>query len=331
MQHSLLYKEDLAHLEGVWCCAWGRKKEKKSRENQELAVTDVDEEASCSFLSETKEMYDILITGSVNYAKIWSFKNDKLEMKHKLSHPWGVVAVSINSDGTKFASTTLEPSVFLWDLESAEKIKSIDLEINDIYKAAFTPDDKLIAFGKNTGCVLITDVEPEEYVEELRIYPEGNVISTVAMSSDGKYIGCGSLSGILEIFDAATGRIMHRKKGEDAAIHSVCFSIDCQFLLAASDIGHIEIYETKTGDMVGRLPGRDARILSLAFSPDNQHFVSSNSDNSIQVWDIRTQQCLHTFTEHSDVIWDITYNPDGNKIMSVSEDKSINIYESVVD
>lgn len=45
---------------------------------------------------------DYIVTGAVDdLVKVWSFKNDHLELKHKLEgHSLGVVSVAINSDGT---------------------------------------------------------------------------------------------------------------------------------------------------------------------------------------------------------------------------------------
>ncbi|XP_023714322.1 WD repeat-containing protein 61-like isoform X3 [Cryptotermes secundus] len=46
---------------------------------------------------------DYIVTGAVDgLVKVWTFKNDCLELKHKLEgHSLGVVSVAINSDSTK--------------------------------------------------------------------------------------------------------------------------------------------------------------------------------------------------------------------------------------
>lgn len=45
---------------------------------------------------------DYIVTGAVDdLVKVWIFKNDRLELKHKLEgHSLGVVSVAINSDST---------------------------------------------------------------------------------------------------------------------------------------------------------------------------------------------------------------------------------------
>ena len=45
---------------------------------------------------------DYIVTGALeDFVKVWIFKNDRLEVKHKLEgHSLGVVSVAINSDST---------------------------------------------------------------------------------------------------------------------------------------------------------------------------------------------------------------------------------------
>ncbi|KAK7788625.1 hypothetical protein R5R35_008119 [Gryllus longicercus] len=327
-EHSLLYKEDFAHIDSIQCCAWGCHKKQINCDDWDLRVIE-DNVVYWSLISEEIE-YNI-ITGSVDCAKIWTFEDNKLTLKHTLPHPWGVISVSINSDGTKCATTSVDHHVFVWDIEMAQKIKSIDLEINDLFGASFTPDDNLFVFGRFSGRVYISNVESEENEEILMIYPKEPVISCAIMSSDGKYIACGTLTGLLEVFDTLSGRQVYIKRGIGFSILSFCFSTDSKFLLSGSNMGHITIHKIKKANIVGLRFGSAARILGIAFSPDNRHFVSSSDDGTVRVWDIRSEECLHTFTEHENTVWDITYNPEGNKIMSVSGDKSINIYETVMD
>jgi WD repeat-containing protein 61 len=49
-----------------------------------------------------EEAVDYIVTGAVDdLVKVWIFKNDRLELKHKLEgHSLGVVSVAINSDST---------------------------------------------------------------------------------------------------------------------------------------------------------------------------------------------------------------------------------------
>ena len=57
---------------------------------------------ACRDSTTAEESVDYIVTGAVDdLVKVWIFKNDRLELKHKLEgHSLGVVSVAINSDST---------------------------------------------------------------------------------------------------------------------------------------------------------------------------------------------------------------------------------------
>lgn len=62
-------------------------------------------------------------------------------------------------------------------------------------------------------------------------------------SPDGKYIACGAIDGIINIFDMTTGKLMHTLEGHAMPIRGLCFSPDSRLLITASDDSHIKIYD----------------------------------------------------------------------------------------
>ena len=62
-------------------------------------------------------------------------------------------------------------------------------------------------------------------------------------SPDGKYLASGAVDGIINIFDIATGKLLHKMEGHAMPIRSLTFSPDSQLLVTASDDGYIKIYD----------------------------------------------------------------------------------------
>ena len=62
-------------------------------------------------------------------------------------------------------------------------------------------------------------------------------------SPDGKYIASGAIDGMIDIFDVASGKLVHALEGHAMPIRSLCFSPDSQLLLTASDDGHMKLYD----------------------------------------------------------------------------------------
>lgn len=134
---------------------------------------------------------EYVITGSVDdTVKVWSHRDGSLRLKHKLTgHSLGVVSVAVNSDGsskididfvchnlihfffiysTGCASSSLDSSLRLWDLESGEKIYNIEVGPVDIWTVCFSPDDKYIVSGSHAGKIHLYNAEngkPEQVLD----------------------------------------------------------------------------------------------------------------------------------------------------------------------
>lgn len=321
--YSLLHKIENAHEDSIWTCAWGsfkrRKESQPDNDDSRDSIQNEDEE----------ETVEYLVTGSVDDAvKVWEQKDNSLQLKHRLAgHSLGVVSVAVSCDGKKCASSSLDSSLKLWDLETAEKISNIEVGPVDIWTVVFSPDDKFIVSGSHSGKIHLYGTESGKQEQTLDTRG-GKFTLSVAYSPDGKYIASGAIDGIINIFDVTYGKVLRTLEGHAMPIRSLCFSPDSQLLLTASDDGHMKLYDVKDANLAGTMSGHASWVLSVAFSPDGQQFASSSSDHSVKVWELAQRQCLHTFNEHNDQVWAVKYNPlKKNVIASVSEDKSINLYE----
>ncbi|XP_014208711.1 WD repeat-containing protein 61 [Copidosoma floridanum] len=318
---SLIHKTENAHEDSIWTCAWGCPKKKKE--------TLVENEDSRDSMQSNEDDPEYVITGSVDdTVKVWEHKNGSLKLKHKLTgHSLGVVSVAVNSDGSKCASSSLDSSLRVWDLESGEKIASTEVGPVDIWTVCFSPDDKYIVSGSHAGKIHLYSAENggQEQTLDTR---GGKFTLSVAYSPDGKYIASGAIDGIINIFDVAYGKVLQTLEGHAMPIRSLCFSPDSQLLLTASDDGHMKLYDIKDANVAGTMSGHASWVLGVTFAPDGQKFASSSSDHTVKIWELSQRQCLHTFHEHTDQVWGVKYHPTKNNlIMSVAEDKAINLYE----
>ncbi|KAK7482161.1 hypothetical protein BaRGS_00026626 [Batillaria attramentaria] len=302
LAHSIIFKQEAAHDDSIWSCAWGR------NDRDPLGA-------------------EVIVTGSVDdTVKVWKWHEERLELRHTLEgHQLGVVSVDINAAGTLAASSSLDSHVKLWDLENGKQAKSIDAGPVDAWTIAFSPDSRFLASGSHTGKINLFGVDTGR--KETSLDTRGKFTLSIAYSPDGKYIASGALDGIVNVFDITTGKLIHTLEGHAMPIRSLCFSPDSQLLVTASDDCHIKIYDVQHANLAGTLSGHGSWVLSVDFCPDNTHFVSASSDKSVKIWDAGSRQCVHTFYEHMDQAWSAKYSPSGTKIVSASDDRAIHIYD----
>ena len=58
-----------------------------------------------------------------------------------------------------------------------------------------------------------------------------------------KLVACGAVDGIINVFDIASGALLHTLEGHAMPVRSLCFSPDSQLLLTASDDKDMKIYD----------------------------------------------------------------------------------------
>lgn len=96
--YSVLMKQDLAHDDAIWSCAWAKS---------------------------PKDGSDLILTGSVDdTVKCWKCDDEKLVLQHIFEgHALGVFSVDVSHDGKVAASSSLDSNIKLWDLETGEEKK----------------------------------------------------------------------------------------------------------------------------------------------------------------------------------------------------------------
>ena len=80
LKYARKFRQELAHDDGIWCCAWSKFE---------------------------KENIEVIVTGSVDdKIKIWTWSRENLELKHTCEgHQLGIVSVDINNKGSNILFT----------------------------------------------------------------------------------------------------------------------------------------------------------------------------------------------------------------------------------
>jgi WD40 repeat protein len=94
-----------------------------------------------------------------------------------------------------------------------------------------------------------------------------------------------SASSTIEVWDMATGRVLHNLVGHTAEVICIAFSPDGRRIATCSNDRTVKLWDTATGRDVFTLRGHTASVIALAFSPDGCRIVSGGLDRTARVWD----------------------------------------------
>jgi RNA polymerase sigma factor (sigma-70 family) len=157
----------------------------------------------------------------------------------------------------------------------------------------------------------------------------GGPVFTVAYSPDGKLLASGSGMDdcTLSVWEAATGREVHRLVGHTDRVFSLAFSPDGKTIASGSYDATVRFWDVATGREIRRCEGHQDHIESVAFSPDGKTLASAGKDAVVRIWDVATGRELRALAGHTELIQSVAFSPDGKTLASSGQDKVIRLWD----
>ncbi len=112
-----------------------------------------------------------------------------------------------------------------------------------------------------------------------------DAVNAVAWSPDGTRIASGSDDGTVQVWDAASGKILTFYHGHSDMVIAVAWSPDGTRIASASSDKTVQVWDAAKGDNVYTYAGHSDAVNTVAWSPDGTHIASASSDKTVQVWD----------------------------------------------
>jgi WD40 repeat protein len=147
-------------------------------------------------------------------------------------HDGEVFGVAFSPDGRLLATTSVDQTVWLWDLASGEHRRTLTGHDSVVYGVAFSPDGRLLATTSADGTARLWDPATGGHLRALTGH-DGEVFG-VAFSPDGRLLATTSVDGTARLWDPATGGHLRTLTGHDGAVDGVAFSPDGRLLATTS-------------------------------------------------------------------------------------------------
>ena len=239
-------------------------------------------------------------------------------MKATLSSLILLAVVSIN---------TIAQDTSQWGLPEGAKAR---LGRGRFFDLKYSPDGTRVAAPSSTG-IWLYDSATGDPVSLMRI---GNVFATgsVAFSPDSRTLA--SFSGVLRLWDTATGELKHTMRAEFGSAGHVAFSPDGRTLASghispkaghSSGVGKIGLWDAVTGERKLTVSIRDEPV-SLAYSPDGRTLAVGHlywsyafgSSGWVTLRDATTGELKHELRGHAGGVYSLAYSADGRTLASGS-------------
>jgi WD40 repeat protein len=251
----------------------------------------------------------------------------------------GVAFLTVTPDGRSLISGNGQALLF-WDLES-RKLQGFVREDRTSFPGRFqaasmnqSPGGGLLVsvYGSMRDSVKVWDLKTGVLRSFQDPDPEGSM-TTAVVSPDGKRVACGTIYGVINIWDLATGQLKVKINTRQTSyrfnmIYALAVSPDSQTLISVSEGDVIQLWDFNTGRLKAQTNGFARWHGAIAVSSKNDVFVNGAADGVVRVWSIDRAILRKQFVGHRAKVTAVAISPDAQWIASGDENGVVNLWNT---
>lgn len=150
-------------------------------------------------------------------------------------------------------------------------------------------------------------------------------VSVMLLSHDETKLFTSSYDGVIHVWEADTGILIHSLTGHSDTVLALALSLDNTYLYSGSVDHTIRKWQVSSGTSLLTMSGHTGWIRSLCLSSNGERLYSGSADNTVRIWNTSADVSTHTLTGHNHRVnvlqlsWDETILYSGSQDMNVKE------------
>ena len=228
-------------------------------------------------------------------------------------------SVSFSADGKLLASSHQDHVVRLWDPATGKEIRRLVGHDTVVRAVALSADGKRAASaGYRDQSVRIWDTGTGK--ELFRLEHEAFTCA-VAIAPDGTTVVSGDIAGCIYLWDAATGKQLHKIKAHEGRLSAICFAPDGKEFASCSYDRKVRRWDLNTAQLIKEVAALPTKVGALAYSADGKTLATGSFGGLVTTWNIGTGRKTHEFKLENDWILALAFTADMKNLAVAGLDK----------
>ncbi|MEL6222686.1 MAG: serine/threonine-protein kinase [Cyanobacteria bacterium J06627_8] len=240
-------------------------------------------------------------------------------------HSSWVTDVAMSPVTNTFATSSLDDSVKLWNLQTGELMLTLNGHDKGVNTVAFSPDGKLLLSASDDRKVIVWNAFSGQMIRTLTGHMRD--VTALAISPNGQFLMTGGEDRSIRVWQLATGKLLKTPFGVMSMVKALCTTPDGQLFVSAGLDKTVRLWSMQTAERMMELSGHAGSIHTLAVTPDSQLLISAGKDRTIRLWKLPDGTPVKTLNGHDRDVNSVAVMPDGRFLLSASSDKTIRIWD----
>ena len=232
------------------------------------------------------------------------------------SHDASVVAVAVDSNGTRVVSGDRDGDIVVWHLREDHTTHRFEGHDGRIHDLAWSPDGQRVISVGERGMLKVWNLESGHACNHVLAH-DGPAYS-LSLGPSGRYAATGGDDGIVRRWDLWRGVKVDQFEGHERRVWAVAYDPDGRRVFSGSDDGTVRTWSLDDRRAHAVLDMPPEAVTSLEIDDESERLAVGTARGNLWTWDVERDELATVMTGHVNPIECVDVGAETSRLVTVS-------------